>query len=134
MENQFNDIEVFKGKSLSNLFEDIYTNHTNKQKQIKDLISALTPLVEGIGDATLLVPLIKEYLDVDIKNDEQLVKLAQIVQRIDSAKKIGASNEFNFEELQNILDDNKQLDQDIQTVVVEAKPIVDKVNKQTAVS
>jgi hypothetical protein len=46
------------------------------------LISELKPLVQEIGDATLIVPLIKEYLEISVKNDEQLIKMATIVQRI----------------------------------------------------
>ena len=46
------------------------------------LISELRPLVRDIGDATLIVPLIKEYLEIGVKNDEQLIKMATIVQRV----------------------------------------------------
>jgi hypothetical protein len=30
----------------------------------------------------LIVPLIKEYLEISVKNDEQLIKMATIIQRI----------------------------------------------------
>lgn len=116
MENQFNDIELFEGKSLSNIFEDIYTNHKSKKNQIKDLVASLTPLIENIGDATLLVPLIKEYLEIDVKNDDQLVKLAQIVQRMDNGKKSLGDDVFNFEELQKLVAEDQQLTKDIEKV------------------
>jgi hypothetical protein len=57
------------------------TSH-KKDKQISILISELKPLVQEIGDATLIVPLIKEYLEISVKNDEQLIKMATIIQRI----------------------------------------------------
>jgi len=79
--SEFDHIEIFKGKSFSGLFKDIYENSKDKEKQIKILIAELRPLVKTIGDATIIVPLIKEYLDIGVKNDEQLVKLAAIVQR-----------------------------------------------------
>ena len=53
-----------------------------RKAQVSALISELKPLVQEIGDATLIVPLIKEYLDISVKNDDQLVKLATIVQRV----------------------------------------------------
>ena len=90
--SDFSDIELFKGKNLSNLFEEIYSNSVSKREQIKDLIASLSPLIEGIGDATILVPLIKDYLDIGVKNDEQLVKLAQIVQRVSSDKKASSGD------------------------------------------
>ena len=45
------------------------------------LISELKPLVQEIGDATLIVPLIKEYLEIGVKNDDLLIKMATLVQR-----------------------------------------------------
>ena len=76
------DIEIFKGKSFSDLMKDIYSNSTKKDRQINLLIGELRPLIKNIGDATVIVPLIKEYLEVGVKNDEHLVKLAAVVQRL----------------------------------------------------
>jgi 2',3'-cyclic-nucleotide 2'-phosphodiesterase (5'-nucleotidase family) len=76
------DFEVFKNKKFSSILEEIYENQKKKSKQINALINELKPLINDIGDATLIVPLIKEYLEIDVKNDDQLVKLATIIQRI----------------------------------------------------
>jgi hypothetical protein len=76
------DIEIFKGKTFSELMKDIYSNSSKKDRQINLLIAELRPLIKGVGDATVIVPLIKEYLEVGVKNDEHLVKLAAVVQRL----------------------------------------------------
>ena len=76
------DNVVFGGKKFSDILEEIYNNQKKKDKQISALISELKPLVNEIGDATLIVPLIKEYLEISVKNDEQLIKMATIIQRI----------------------------------------------------
>ncbi len=76
------DIEIFKGKKFSDLMKDIYANSSKKDRQINMLIGELRPLIKNIGDATVIVPLIKEYLEVSVKNDEHLVKLAAVVQRL----------------------------------------------------
>lgn len=76
------DNVVFGGKKFSDILEEIYNNQKKKEKQISALISELKPLVNEIGDATLIVPLIKEYLEISVKNDEQLIKMATIIQRI----------------------------------------------------
>jgi len=73
---------VFGGKKFSDILEEIYNNQKKKDKQISALIAELKPLVQEIGDATLIVPLIKEYLEISVKNDEQLIKMATIIQRI----------------------------------------------------
>ena len=76
------DNVVFGKKKFSDILEEIYTNQQKKDKQISILISELKPLVQEIGDATLIVPLIKEYLEISVKNDEQLIKMATIIQHI----------------------------------------------------
>jgi len=73
--------EIFKGKTFSGLMEDIYKNSAKKEAQINDLIKQLQPMIKNMGDATILVPIIKEYLEVAVKNDEHLIKMAAIVQR-----------------------------------------------------
>jgi hypothetical protein len=73
---------IFGKKKFSDLLKEIYDNQNKKSAQISSLIAELKPLIESIGDATLIVPLIKEYLEIGVKNDEQLVKLAQIIQRL----------------------------------------------------
>jgi len=76
------DIEIFKGKSFADLMKDVYDNSKKKDRQINLLIGELRPLIKNVGDATVIVPLIKEYLEVGVKNDEALVKLAAVVQRL----------------------------------------------------
>lgn len=123
MDGQFNEIEVFEGKSLSDIFQEIYNNHSKKKDQIKELVHSLTPLITGIGDATLLVPLIKEYMEIGIKNDELLVKLAQIVQRMDTGRKGGTSDGFDFSDLQGLIADDQALDQKVQETGEETKEV-----------
>jgi hypothetical protein len=75
------DNVVFGKKKFSDILSEIYDNQKTKQQQISGLISELKPLINDIGDATLIVPLIKEYMDIGVRNDEQLIKMATIVQR-----------------------------------------------------
>ena len=72
---------VWGKKKFSDILKEIYDNQKKKELQISALIGELKPLINDIGDATLIVPLIKEYMELGIKNDEQLVKMATIVQR-----------------------------------------------------
>ena len=76
------DTELFKGKTFSDIMSDVYNNSKKKDRQLKLLIAQLEPLVKNLSDATVIVPLIKEYMEVSIKNDDQIVKLAAIVQRM----------------------------------------------------
>ena len=92
------DSNVFGDKKLKDIFQEIYNNQKKKEKQISTLIDELKPLIEDIGDATLVVPLIKEYLEIGVKNDEQLIKMATIIQRCLINKENGGDNGFNISE------------------------------------
>jgi hypothetical protein len=92
------DFELFKGTSLSDLMRDVYHNSKKKSRQIETLIRELQPLVKNVGDATVIVPLIKDYLEVSVKNDDALVKLAAVVQRLISADNKDDENEFGLTE------------------------------------
>ena len=76
------EFELFKGTSFSDLMKDIYHNSKKKSRQIDGLIQELQPLIKNVGDATVIVPMIKDYLEVSVKNDDALVKLAAVVQRL----------------------------------------------------
>ena len=76
------DKKIFGKKSYSDLLKEIYDNQKKKENQISALINELKPLISDIGDATMIVPLIKEYMELGIKNDEALIKVATIFQRI----------------------------------------------------
>jgi len=76
------DTIIFGKKKLSSLFKEIYDNQTQTKTQISGLIQELKPLIKHIGDATLIVPLLKEYLDMGIKNDDHLIKMVTIIQRL----------------------------------------------------
>jgi len=95
------DKVVFGKKKFSNLLEEIYNNQKKKENQISALISELKPLISDIGDATLIVPLIKEYMDIGVKNDDLLIKMATLVQRALNA-------EANGDESFGISEDEKE--------------------------
>jgi hypothetical protein len=100
---------IFGKKSFSSLLEEIYDNQKKKEKQISALISELKPLVKEIGDATLIVPLIKEYLEIGVKNDEQLIKMATIIQRALQTSTSSDNFSITEEEKQQLLNQIDQL-------------------------
>jgi len=94
-----NDYEIFKGKSLASLFEDIYQNQNYNRKQLDVLMKNITSMIKDGDTAVQIVPMIKEYLEINVRNDELLVKLAAIVQKIISAEnRVGSEDEFGLSE------------------------------------
>ena len=104
------DTVFFKDKSFSDLLEDVYDNVTTKRSQIDTLIKELQPFMRSIGDAAVIVPLIKEYMEVAVKNDEHIVKVVAVLQRLISTGMRGTEDgdiltEAEKEQLLNELDD-----------------------------
>lgn len=118
------DSELFKNISFADLMSDVYHNSKKMSRQINQLISQLQPLIKNASDATVIVPLIKEYLDVAVKNDDQLVKLTAIVQRYISTKQTisGDDGLLSAEEKEELL---KLADT---TFSVELESEIDKIN------
>lgn len=103
---------IFGGKKFKDLLEEIYNNQKQKSRQINALIKELAPLAnDDISSATLIVPLIKEYLEIDVKNDEQLIKVAAIIQKCLTVSG-DKSNPFEIpkEELDQLMKEIDKLD------------------------
>lgn len=76
------DKELFDGKTLSDLFSEIYKNTDKKREQINTFVAKLVMLIRTPEDAAVIGPIIKDFIEVNVKNDEHLVRVAQIAQRI----------------------------------------------------
>ena len=107
------DNEIFKGKTFQDLSKDIYENSQKKKLQIDLLIQEIHGFIQTIDDVVMVAPIIKEYMDVSIKNDEHLVKLAGVLQRIISKSNSGDEesmllSDSEKEELMSTLQDTVQ--------------------------
>ena len=87
------DYELFEGKSLSDVFKDIYDNTEKNRQQLDVLTRELVQYIKDGDTAVQIVPMLKEYLEINVKNDDQLVKIAAIVQRLLSDEAKGGSEE-----------------------------------------
>lgn len=101
------DYVLFDGKDLSSLFKDIYENQVNKKKNISELIESLRKLIKNVGEATVIAPIIKDLIEISVKNDEQLLKLATIAQRLSLAesKNVGEDGWLSESEKKQLLSD-----------------------------
>jgi len=119
------DYELFEGKSLSSLFKDIYDNSKHNKKQLEVLVGEVAAFIKDGDMAIQLIPMIKEYLDINVKNDEQLVKLATVVQRLIAAEnKGGAEAEFGLSDKEK-----EQLLKSIDDVVVDIQKKTDEITE-----
>ena len=121
------DYEIFDGKSLSSLFKDIYENTEFNRKQLDVLTRELVQFIKDGDTAVQIVPMIKEYLEINVKNDDQLVKMAGIVQRLISAEsRGGAEDEYGLsdEEKNQLL---SGIEDSIKDIQVESDKIHNKI-------
>ena len=122
-----NDYEIFEGKTLSDVFKDIYDNSKTNKQQLEVLMKEVVGFIKDGDTAVQIIPMLKEYLEINVKNDEQLVKLATIVQRITAAEKrvSDSGEEFGLsdaekEQLMNAIESDVQELQNKQDEVLES--------------
>lgn len=119
------DFELFAGKSYNDLLKDIVINTENKRDQIDIVISELRDQIKTINDAIVLAPIIQSYLDISVKNDDSLVKLAGICQRLISSTSDGGeggSYGLTDEEKSQLLKDIKEVHTDVKATIEVKKP------------
>ena len=126
-----NDYEIFEGKTLSDVFKDIYDNSKTNKQQLEVLMKEVVGFIKDGDTAVQIVPMLKEYLEINVKNDEQLVKLATIVQRItaaenrasDSGDELGLTDQ----EKQQLMD---AIENDVQELQIKKDEIDNSISKE----
>ena len=121
------DFEVFEGKSLSDLFKDIYDNTKTNKKQLEVLMKEVTSFIKDGDTAVQIIPMLKEYLEINVKNDDQLVKVAAIVQRmVANESKANESSEFGLTDAEK-----EQLMSAVEDVAADVQKHSDKISKKS---
>ena len=112
------DFELFPGKNLSGLFQEIYNNQVNKKQKISALIDELKKMVRHAGDMAVIAPLIRDLIESSLKNDDHLLKLATIAQRLIVAenKSIGEDGFLSEDEKQQLLSQLQETQKEIERV------------------
>ena len=118
------DTEIFDGKTLSDMFSDVYKNSDKKREQINQFITNMLKLIRTPEDAAVLGPIIKDFLDVNVKNDEHIVRLVQVAQRLVSVSTKSSSGDMilSEEEKAQLL---KNIKSDFETVIHEQDELDD---------
>ena len=125
------DYEIFEGKTLSDVFKDIYDNSKTNKTQLEVLMKEVVGFIKDGDTAVQIIPMLKEYLEINVKNDEQLVKLATIVQRITAAEKrvSDSGDEFGLSEAEkNQLMD--AIESDVQELQIKKDEIESSISKE----
>ena len=120
----FDDVTVFDGMSLSDLFKKIHKNNKDIDKQIGDFIDTMKPMATAnAGSATMLMPTVKDLIDVNVKNNEQLIKMAAIAQRAATVSNNSNNELIDMREIEALLAEQKEVQEQVQKLLEQA-PIV----------
>jgi hypothetical protein len=106
----FSQVKLFGKKSFSDLLKEIHVNQKDKEVQLRSLIEGLKPMITSPGDAVIMVPLIKEYMELAIKNDDALIKMAGIVQRAMNSKMADTDEILSDEDKEMLFSSLQELD------------------------
>ena len=116
------DDEIFGNKKFSDLLKDIYDNQKKKDRQINLLIADLKPLITNLADAAVLIPSIKDFMEVAVKNDEHLVKLAAVIQRYMGSTEEGNSSFLTDEEKEALLKGIEEIQKEAEENKIDESP------------
>ena len=120
----FDDVTLFGSTSLSDIFKQIHRNNKDTDKQINELIDALKPLASSnAGSAVMLMPTVKDLIDVNVKNNEQLIKIAAIAQRAATVNANSGTELIDMSEIEALLKEQKLVQEQGQKLL-EQTPIV----------
>ncbi len=116
---QATDFILFGEKKLSDLFQEIYSNQRNKKQKIADLIEEFKKSIRHAGDIAEIGPVIKDLVKFSVENDDLLLRLATIAQRIIAAESKGPSDDGFLSEAERA------------QLLDEVRSVADEMEKQT---
>ena len=119
----FDDVTVFDGMSLSDLFKKIHKNNKDIDKQIGEFIETMKPMAtSNAGSAVMLMPTVKDLIDVNVKNNEQLIKMAAIAQRAATVNNNTGQDLINMDEITALLEEQKAIEEEGKKLLEQAPP------------
>jgi hypothetical protein len=117
----FDDVTIFGNTSLSDLFKQIHKNNKDTDKQISEFIETLKPMAtSNAGSAVMLMPTVKDLIDVNVKNNEQLIKIAAIAQRAATSNSNSANDLIDMSEIEALLAEQKVVQEQSQKLLEQA--------------
>ena len=120
----FSQIKLFGKKNFSDLLKEIHVNQKDKEAQLRSLIEGLKPLITSPGEATMIVPLIKEYMELAIKNDDHLIKMASVVQRALNSKIADGDELLTDADKEMLFSTLQELDTKVEDIEVKSEQVV----------
>jgi hypothetical protein len=120
----FDDIKLFGDTSLSDIFKQAHKRTKDTDRQINDLIDTLKPLASSnAGSAVMLMPTVKDLIDVNVKNNEQLIKMAGIAQRAATSTSSNSVDMFDPTEIQQLIDEQRVIQIEGQKLIEQTEVI-----------
>jgi len=129
MSNNFQDVQIFGKTSLSDLFKQIHKNNKDIDSQINGLILTMQPFVNNAGSAVMLMPIVKDLIDVNVKNNDQLVRMAAIAQRAANSVSKESESFIDQDEIAQILNEQKVLEFESNKLLEQKQELVKKFKK-----
>ena len=122
--SNFDEVTLFGNTSLADLFKQIHRNNKDIDKQINELIDNIKPLAtSNAGSAVMLMPTVKDLIDVNVKNNDQLLKMAGIAQRAASVNANVGNELINMDEINALIEDQKIIQEQSQKLL-EQTPVI----------
>jgi hypothetical protein len=122
--SNFDDVTIFGNTSLADLFKQIHRNNKDVDKQINELIDTLKPIAtSNAGSAVMLMPTVKDLIDVNVKNNDQLIKMAGIAQRAATMNATQDTGFIDMDEINALIEEQNAIKEQGNKLLEQVPPI-----------
>ena len=122
--SNFDDVTIFGNTSLADLFKQIHRNNKDVDKQINELIDTLKPIAtSNAGSAVMLMPTVKDLIDVNVKNNDQLIKMAGIAQRAATMSATQDAGFIDMDEINALIEEQNAIKEQGNKLLEQVPPI-----------
>jgi hypothetical protein len=122
--SNFDDVTIFGNTSLADLFKQIHRNNKDVDKQINELIDTLKPIAtSNAGSAVMLMPTVKDLIDVNVKNNDQLIKMAGIAQRAATMNATQDAGFIDMDEINALIEEQNAIKEQGNKLLEQVPPI-----------
>lgn len=104
MEEKLFKVEDGSEKSISDLMQDIHTNHKKRQDSINEILVQIMMSIEDVTDLPVILPSVERLIGHQLKNDSHILKLTEIATKIVTAKESGEDMSSIWDDLANEMD------------------------------
>lgn len=104
---------IFGNKKFNDLLKELHNRNVKKEQEFAGLVSQLRGLIANVTDALTIAPLIGDYMNLSVKNDDNFIKFIAVIQKAMDRGSDTGDFTFTEDEKAKLLEEADKLTQDL---------------------